>query len=136
LGYTKGSGTFHIPEGIYREMLEFLNKKGINTSRGYGYGPSRKLKLISIAFRYLGLPKFEYHGIRREFYLFPLVKNLKDVIKKREKPIYINRPFDELVSYWKERWALPRAKRKITWREFNVEKFFENVEQTLRRLEV
>lgn len=134
LGYTKGSGTFHIPEYIYREILQFLNMKGVNISRGYGYGPSRKLKLISTALKYLGLPRFEYHGIKREFYLFPLVKNLKNVIKQREEPEYINRPFNELMDYWKERWALPRAKRKTTWREFNTDKFFESIEQALRRL--
>lgn len=134
LGYTKGSGTFHIPEGLYQEILEFLSKKGIDTSRGYGYGPSRKLKLISLAFKHLGLNKFEYHGIQREFYLFPLVKNLKEVIKNKERPIYINRPFNQLVDYWKERWALPRAKRKPEWNEFESKKFFRKVEKTLKEL--
>ena len=134
LGYTKGSGTFHIPESLYIEILEFLSKKGIDTSRGYGHGPSRKLKLLSIAFRYLKLPKFEYHGIQREFFLFPLVKNLEEVIKKKEEPIYIDRPFNELVDYWKERWALPRAKRKPEWKEFEAEKFFRKVEKILKEL--
>jgi len=134
LGYTKGSGTFHIPEKLYLEILEFLAKKGIDTSRGYGHGPSRKLKLISLAFKYLGLPKFEYHGIQREFYLFPLVKNLKEVIKNKEEPIYIDRPFNKLVDYWKERWALPRAERKLEWKKFEVEKFFKKVEKILKEV--
>jgi len=134
LGYTRGSGTFHVPENLYLEILEFLSKKGIDTSRGYGHGPSRKLKLVSLAFRYLGLPKFEYHGIQREFYLFPLVKNLKEVIKKKESPNYIDRPFNKLVDYWKERWALPRAKRKPSWKEFNAEEFFREVEKLLEEL--
>ena len=134
LGYTKGSGTFHIPEELYLEILEFLAKKGIDTSRGYGHGPSRKLKLISLAFRYLNLPKFEYHGIQREFYLFPLVKNLKNVIEKKEKPIYVDRPFNKLVDYWKERWAIPRAERKPEWRDFSAKKFFKNVEKILKEL--
>jgi len=82
LGYTQGSGTFHIPEELYEELLEFLKNRGVGVARGYGQGPSRKLKLISLALRYLGLPKFEYHGIKREFYLFPLVKNLKMLFSK------------------------------------------------------
>lgn len=134
LGYTKGSGTFHIPEELYREILEFLAKKGIDTSRGYGKGPSRKLKLISLAFKYLGIPKFEYHGIKREVYLFPLVKNLKEVIKSKEEPIYIDRPFNKLVDYWKERWALSRVKRRSKWREFEAKKFFRKVEKILKGL--
>jgi len=134
LGYTKGSGTFHIPEELYLEILEFLSKKGIDVSRGYGHGPSRKLKLISLALKYLNLPKFEYHGIQREFYLFPLVKNLKEVIKKKEEPIYIDRPFKKLVDYWKKRWALPRAERRAEWRKFETEKLFMKVEKILEGL--
>jgi len=134
LGYTKGSGTFHIPEELYLEILKFLAKRGVDTSRGYGHGPSRKLKLISLAFKYLNLPKFEYHGIRREFYLFPLVKTLKEVIKRKEEPIYIDRPFNELVDYWKHRWALPRAERKPEWKDFEAKKFFKKVEKILKEL--
>ncbi|MEJ5286650.1 MAG: hypothetical protein CH6_0423 [Candidatus Kapaibacterium sp.] len=134
LGYTKGTGTFHIPEKLYIEILSFLSAKGIDTSRGYGHGPSRKLKLISLAFKLLGLPRFEYHGIQREFYLFPLVKNLKDVIKRKENPIYIDRPFNNLVDYWKERWAIPRAERKPEWKKFQAKKFFEKVEKIIKEL--
>lgn len=135
LGYTKGSGTFHIPEELYGELLKFLKNKGINVERGFGYGPSRKLKLISLAFKYLGLPKFEYHGIKREFYLFPLVKNLKEVIHKRENPIWIDRPFNKLVDFWKKRWAIPRAERKPEWKEFHNEKFFKKIKIILNDLE-
>ncbi|MHA1381983.1 MAG: Druantia anti-phage system protein DruA, partial [Candidatus Helarchaeota archaeon] len=135
LGYTKGSGTFHIPEKLYLEILKFLSKKGIDISRGYGHGPSRKLRLISLAFKYLDLPKFEYHGIRREFYLFSLVKNLKKVIKKEEEPVYVDRPFDKLVEYWKHRWALPRSERKPEWRDFKAKEFFRKVERLLNGLD-
>jgi hypothetical protein len=134
LGYTQGSGTFHIPEKLYEELLEFLRMKGVNVSRGYGYGPSRKLKLISLGLRYLGLPKFEYHGIRREVYLFPLVKNLKEVIQRKEEPIWVDRPFDQLVDYWKERWAIPRAERMFEWKNFDSNKFFKKVEKVLREV--
>ncbi len=134
LGYTKGSGTFHIPENLYFEILDFLASKGVDVSRGYGHGPSRKLKLISRAFRLLGLREFEYHGIKREFYLFPLVKNLKEVIKNNKNPIYVDRPFKKLVEYWKERWALPRSKRKPNWKNFKFETFFKEVEKLLEGL--
>ncbi len=131
LGYTQGSGTFHIPEELYQEILDFLSQKGIDVARGYGHGPSRKLKLISLGLKYLGLSSYEYHGIKREFYLFPLVKNLKEVIQKGQKPIWIDRPFDKLVNYWKERWALPREKRMPEWRNFRSEKFFKKAERIL-----
>jgi hypothetical protein len=134
LGYTKGSGTFHIPEELYEELLEFLKNQGVNVARGYGHGPSRKLRLISLGLKYLGLPKFEYHGIKREFYLFPLVKNLKRVIQAGEEPIWVDRPFDKLVDYWKERWAIPRAERIPRWKKFESNKFFQEAEKILKRL--
>lgn len=134
LGYTQGSGSFHIPEDLYEQIIEFLLNIGINVSRGYGHGPSRKLKLISLGFHYLGLPSFEYHGIRRQFYLFPLVKNLRGVIQHHKKPVRFSRSFRELQDYWKERWAIPRAERMPEWDDFKVAKYFKKTEKMLEEL--
>jgi hypothetical protein len=131
LGYTQGSGSFHIPQEIYLEIIEFLTSKSIDVSRGYGHGPSRKLKILSSAFGRRVLHEFLFHNIKREFYLFPLVDNLKMVIKNNECPEYINRPFNDLTEYWKERWALPRSTRKLEWKDFKVSDFFNNVNSNL-----
>jgi histone H3/H4 len=133
LGYTKGSGSFHIPQNIYEEIIEFLSYKGVAVDRGYGHGPSRKLRLISLGLQYLGLPSFEFHGIKRQFYLFSLAKNLKDVIQNNHNPIWIDRPFEELVDYWKERWAIPRSRRNVKWWDFSSKKFFVGVKRTLKK---
>jgi len=134
LGYTQGSGSFHIPEELYEEILKFLLSRSVNVARGYGHGPSRKLRLISLGLHHLGLPSFEYHGIKREFYLFSLVKNLSAVIQKRKKPIWVDHHFDELVNYWKERWAIPRAERMPEWKDFKRNKFFKKTERMLKEL--
>ncbi|MCK9615628.1 MAG: DUF4338 domain-containing protein [Candidatus Omnitrophica bacterium] len=134
LGYTQGSGSFHIPDDIYEKIIKFLKRKKINVKRHYGNGPSRKLKLISLGFAHLKLPKFEYHGIKREFYLFPLAFNLRKVISKKKKPIFYNRPFNRLVDYWKERWAIPRAKRILRWKNFKTNVFFSKTKRMLKDL--
>jgi len=134
LGYTQGSGSFHIPEGLYKEILEFLVEKGVDVARGYGHGPSRKLKLLSVGLRYLGLTSFEFHGIKREFYLFPLVKNLREVIHHQQKPAWFDHPFHELENYWRERWAMPRAARKPEWKRFKTAEFFEKAGRALGEL--
>lgn len=134
LGYTQGSGSFHIPEGLYKEILELLVEKGVDVARGYGHGPSRKLKLISLGLHYLGLSSFEFHGIKREFYLFPLVKNLREVICQHQEPVWFDRPFQELEGYWRERWAMPRAARKPEWKRFKTAEFFEKAGRLLEKL--
>lgn len=134
LGYTQGAGTFHFPEELYEKIIKLLSRKGKDIARGYGHGPSRKLRLISHGLNYLGLSSFEYHGIKREFYLFPLVKNLKEVIHNAHKPIWLDRPFDKLVEYWKERWAIPRAERVSKWKNFKREEFFNKAEKMLEEL--
>ena len=135
LGYTQGSGTFHIPGNLYEEIVQFLKRKGLNVDRGYGNGPSRKLRLIVLGLRYLGISSFAYHGIKREFYLFPLVKNLKEVIQNGEDIIWYSRPFAKLVDYWKERWAVPRAERIPRWKDFRANRFFKRVDKTLKELQ-
>jgi len=132
LGYTRGSGTFHIPEKLYKELLEFLKGCGVDVLRGYGNGPSKKLKLISLGLKHLGLSKFEYHGIKREFYLFPLVKNLKEVIQSNKEPIWIDRCFNNLEDFWKERWALTRAERTPEWKNFKAKNFLEKTKKRLK----
>ncbi len=129
IGYTQGAGSFHIPESFYEEIISYLDRKGVNVVRGYGSGPSRKIKLINAAFTHLGLPEFAYHGIKREFYLFPLVSNLRDVIHNGRKPVWYERPFHELASYWKDRWAIPRSKSMTRWKDFSSRSFENDLKQ-------
>ena len=124
IGYTQGAGTFHMPYDLTREIYSMLNENGVNTSTSYGYGPSRKVKLFKKAFEHLGLSEFHTHGIKREAYFFPLTENVRGVIHDGERPLWIDRPFDDITRYWKRRWAIPRAKRMDRWRRFDVESFF------------
>jgi len=124
IGYTQGFGTLGFSEELYSKILEFLRSRGINIARGMGRGWSaHKLRLISLGLKYLGLENFTFHGIKREFFLFPLVKNLEEVIQKGQKPIWVDRPFSKLVDYWRKRWMLPRAERTSHWKIFNFDLF-------------
>lgn len=119
LGYTQGSGSFHIPESLYLEMIDFLKYRGYEASRNWGNGPSRKLRLIEKACSLLGLKNGAYHNIKREFFLFPLVNNLAGVIKQQEDPRYYNRPFQDINDFWLKRWCIPRSERSTKWQEFD-----------------
>lgn len=127
IGFTAGSGTFQLPEDLYRACLKYLEQNNINIERGYGTGPSRKMKLTATAFRHLGIPEYSYHNIRRGYYLFSNVKNLQQMIQNDEKPIWYDRPFIELCNFWKERWCMPRSHRIDTWRNYDTDKFFRKI---------
>jgi hypothetical protein len=135
IGFTSGAGTFHISESLYRELLTFLKHKNIDTKLGYGTGSSRKLRLVSTAFRLLKMPKFSFHNIRRGYYLFPVVKNLHNVIHENANPEYYDRPFGELFQYWRVRWCLPRSKRILRWRSFDCEAFFAEAKEKIDALQ-
>ena len=125
IGFTKGSGTFHINESIYGQIKEYLKSKGVNTNTTFGNGPSRKIKLLDTAFSLLKLPDYQYHNIQREYFLFPLASNLDNVIHESAKPIFASRPLDGLVDFWKERWCKPRAARCPDWKEFSANNFLD-----------
>jgi uncharacterized protein YqgQ len=131
LGYTEGFGSFQISDNLYERLIIYLNAIGENVKRGYGNGPSRKLKLIGLACRKLGLADYSYHGIKREYFLFSYVKNLKQVISEQENAIAKNYTFDELFDYWKGRWMENRAISTTQWYNFNMNTYITDVAESL-----
>jgi len=127
IGYSQGSGSFHIPNSLYEMLLEYLKHNNYDITRGYGAGPSRKLRLIDTALSRLGFQNGVEHGILRAVYLFPLAKNLENVIQKDKRPIWYKRNIGELTDFWKERWALPRASRNSSYKAFKVGEFMDSV---------
>jgi len=138
LGFTSGAGTFHLPQELYEELLLFLEQEGINTKRGYGTGPSRKLKLVDLGFKKLGLKNltgsYVFHNIKRGYYLFSHVRNLHNVIQKNKRPLWYDRPFRELFAFWLERWCIPRSERKKEWEIFDSNNSFRKIQIQLNKL--
>lgn len=129
IGYTKGSGSFHIPDSLYEDFITYLEKKEYDVRRGYGSGPSKKVRIINEAMDYLGFSKGSTHGVKRAVYLFPLVKNLQEVIQKNKRPIRIIRKIGELTNYWRQRWALPRTNTHKEYLDFTGSHFIQKTIQ-------
>lgn len=127
LGFTKGYGTFHVPDSLFAKIKEYLKVEGVNTDTTFGNGPSKRIKLLYQAFSKLHLPNYSQHQIQREYYLFSHVKNLENVILNGKQGQYINRPFDELTEFWKSRWCLPRAEREDDWKAFSPKEIFKEI---------
>lgn len=131
IGFSNGIGSFHIPNLLYENLIRYLESKNIDTSRGYGSGPSRKLRIIDQAMAMLGFQKGTKHSIKRGVYFFPLADNLTSVIKDGKKPKWIKRPVSGLSEYWKNRWAIPRSERDKSYLEFSAEKFISSTKEEL-----
>jgi len=123
IGYSAGNGSFHVPLYLYERIIEFLQEQGVETGRGWGNGPSRKMRLIRHGMRILGYRDGADHNVKRAIYLFPLAKNLHGVIESGESPRWHKRPVGKLAHFWKERWALPHAEKKAAWRDFKKDEF-------------
>lgn len=109
IGYSNGSGSFHVPDAIYEQLLAELSRSGVNVKRGYGYGPSRKMRLIREGMDALGYQNGVFHGVKRAIYLFQFAKNLDRLIAgKARRPLWHHRQESDLTDFWKNRWILPR----------------------------
>lgn len=133
IGYSHGSGSFHIPNALFDKLVKLLEQKGYDVSRGYGSGPSRKLRLITQSLRLLGFENGASHGVQRAVYLFPFVKNLKEVIKNGARPKWYHRSIKGLTQHWRDRWAIPRVEKDQTYKTFCGERFIEEALANLNR---
>ena len=134
IGFTNGSGSFHIPDTIYDELILYLKKKGLRAERSFGHGPSVKMKNISQAMRLLGFKKGSNHGVKRAVYLFRFAKNLENIIKYDKKPIWYKRNKEDITAYWKERWAIKRISPNYPKEHlhFSKEEFVDYLKKDIR----
>ncbi len=130
LGQTQGCGSFHIPLTLYDSFVQYLGQSGHNTNRGFGNGPSRKMRIITKVMSNLGYKQGALHGVKRAVYIFNLTKNIQDIIHNNQEPIWYNREIDKLTSHWIDKWATKRlCQPEKTY--FNKDKFLQDTKQEL-----
>lgn len=117
VGYTAGQTHYHLTaNGAYEVLKSVLDKVGekeLLRSYKYGKGPNWKFRVVSKALRLLGISDNILDlGLRRGYYLAPLVENWRAFLAYGEDPgPSMTRPAEELICYWKERW-LPKGLRR------------------------
>ncbi|MBC7876110.1 MAG: DUF4338 domain-containing protein [Anaerolineales bacterium] len=123
LGYTEGYGAFHL-ERLYPKFRVFLEAQEINTSGGFGKGPRIKWQIMVRALERIGFDSsLLRHGVKREIFLIPLIRNLKSYMEGVQKrPDFIDASFDELADFWRTRWLIPRSERVDGWCNWNPRK--------------
>ena len=117
IGYTLGYGTLHL-EHLYRDIRAYLEMSAGYNNSGFGAGPKARWQNVSNALHKLGLTgELLRHGVKREVFLYSLVKNLEDGMAGGNFGGPIQLSTDDYAQFWLDRWALPRAARFPHWRD-------------------
>lgn len=120
IGFTEGYGSFHLIP-IYPLLRDYLKQQGVPVRGGFGAGPRIVWQTCTRAFDRLGLPReLLKHGVEREVFLLPMIRNLKDFMEGHAScPMHFDRPFSSLAQWWHERWLMPRAERVDGWHSWD-----------------
>lgn len=125
IGMTQGWGHFHLGNGLFEDMSEFIRKHqpDLFESYHYGEGPSWKLRVIRACLAELNLPTdLLKHGIRRQVFAAPLADHWKEfLLGTVERPAMFNRPAKYSFEHFRERWLLPRALRDNRYKTVTLE---------------
>ena len=139
IGETKGYGSFHLSEETFMAMNEFLKENGIIISNRFGDGPSWKMRVIRTVSNLLNFDSdfLLRHSFRRWIYILALARNYKKFLQGKEEKIdYVDYPFEDLVTYWRNRWLNMRKRNEIIIEElmsFRRENFLKEEIENFKR---
>ena len=123
IGMTKGFGHFHLSGKIFekmREYLEFCDHPYASGHR-FGMGPNWKIRVVRAALEDIGIDgnAILKHGIGREVYAVPLVKNYREILLGSQQNVRsCVLPISEIADFCLNRWVLPRAEWDKRYRRF------------------
>ncbi len=120
VGFTAGTGDFHLSGSLYRELVDYAST---TVSEGHthrherwtGEGFRNRREVLQRALEALGLPsrQLRVHGIQREVFAAPLARNVKEFLCGTDRRLdWQCLATRELSLYWRKRWAIPRVERE------------------------
>lgn len=125
IGYTEGFGHFHFSESLFQDLVEYLIDQG-EEARGYEYGdgPNWRIRTIRAALEALGLEgDLLKHGLKREIFIAPRGVGWRAYLRGETDCVdSFDTPLDDLATWWRERWGIPRSKRDPSFRDHMKER--------------
>ena len=126
LGATTGYGHFQITDDLFSQLRRVLQEDGHKYADGhqFGDGPNWRIRVARIGLQSLGLNPNEVlkHGIRREVYAMPIATNARAFLSGGdEEPLFHCMTVDEIADLARNRWLVPRAERRPSYRQFRRE---------------
>jgi hypothetical protein len=121
IGYSEGFGHFQFSEPLFRELAALTRMPGAERENAYGHGPNWKFRTIRKALQQLGLPgDLLRHGIRRQLFIAPVAHNWAEYLRGETNIIEPStQPLEHLAAYFRDRWAISRAERRPTYKNWN-----------------
>lgn len=122
VGFTRGSGDFQFANGLYDALSAYAasNCKPTAKNSNWGSGFRNRREVVKKALQHLGLDDaLMYHGVRREVFVFPLGENTREALSGRENLTPYSESVEYISTYWKLRWAFPRAVRDERYKSFH-----------------
>lgn len=128
VGYTQGSGDFHLSGELYEELAQFALD---HTPAGATYRHARwpgggsfrnRREVIQRALEALGLHsrRLRVHGVRRQVFVAPLAENASAWLCGGAAELaWRTLSTEDTGLWWRERWAVVRAGRRSSWRSFD-----------------
>jgi hypothetical protein len=115
IGETKGNGTCDIPIFLYENIKNFVKKYYPNEYiRRLNMGSS-KMRIVQFCLNIMELNEKDilFHGKKRGIYFGYTSNNSKDFFNGIVNKFELNdsvKPFNEIFTFWKNRWAIKRYK--------------------------
>jgi hypothetical protein len=121
IGYSEGFGHFQFSDELFRDLAALIRTPGLERENEYGYGPNWKFRTIRKALVQLGLSgDLLRHGIRRQFFIAPVAHNWVEYLCGETGVIQSStQSLEYLVTYFRQRWAIPRAVRRPGYKDWN-----------------
>jgi len=114
IGFTSGFGHFHFSDSLFESIVEYLKGQSDDV-RGskFGDGPNWRIRTLRRGLEELGLDgDFLRHGVNREVFIAPRGIGWRAFLRGESNRVtWFDYKLDELATFWRERWAVPRAGR-------------------------
>ena len=127
VGATRGWGEFHFSNGVYADIRAYAERWCAPTAKkaSWGNGFRNKREIIKKVLPHIGLStNFGNHGVQREIYAAPLGWDALSFLRgETEFPRFFNATETDLWLAFRERWFLPRARRRPEFRAFEPESY-------------
>lgn len=127
VGFSRGTGEFHFSNGLYSSISDYANRYCDPTYRQpeWGEGFRNRREVIRKCLMKLRLNvAWSYHGIERESFVIPLAHNTREFLRGEHERLYWQTaPLEELYSWFKGRWLVPRSTWDQSYRAFSKEAY-------------